>query len=87
MTRSHASFARRSGVWRSQATRAVTLLLSAVLTGSASLAHACPNCAVGRATRSRVWSDDFLLYLTLSALPFVLIGALCIGIEVLGRRS
>lgn len=87
MSRTRARFARHFGTWRPRTARTVTFLLCLALTSAASLARACPDCAVGRAARSRLWHDDFWLYLTFSVLPFALIGALCIGIEVMGRRS
>jgi hypothetical protein len=48
-------------------------------------AAACPDCAVGRTARSQVWGEDFALYLLLTVLPFLLIGAVCLSVEAIGR--
>ncbi|MDP9151180.1 MAG: hypothetical protein M3O36_14730 [Myxococcota bacterium] len=46
---------------------------------------ACPNCAVGRQARSEVWNDDFGKNLFVALLPFILIGAICVRAERIGR--
>jgi hypothetical protein len=48
-------------------------------------AAACPDCALGRQMRSELWHDQFLYNFTLAALPFLLIGALCVCAEAIGR--
>jgi hypothetical protein len=60
----------------SSALVAMTITLSAT---------ACPNCAVGKQARSAVWSDDFGFHLALAAIPFIVIGALCLCAEWIGR--
>ena len=48
-------------------------------------ATACPNCAVGQQARSEVWNDDFGKNLLVALLPFLVIGALCVRAERIGR--
>jgi hypothetical protein len=49
--------------------------------------EACPNCAAGREARSEVWSGDFVFNFFVSVVPFLLIGAICVCAEAIGRRS
>ena len=49
-------------------------------------AAACPNCAVGKQARSEVWNGEFGFNLAVVALPFLLIGGLCLRVDSLGRR-
>ena len=46
---------------------------------------ACPNCIVGREARAQVWNDAFTSHLLVTLLPFLLIGAICLCVESLGR--
>ena len=48
-------------------------------------AAACPNCAVGKQARSEVWNDDFGRNLFVALLPFLVIGAICVRAERIGR--
>jgi hypothetical protein len=48
-------------------------------------AAACPDCALGRQVRSELWHDHFLYNFTLAALPFLLVGAVCVCAEAIGR--
>jgi hypothetical protein len=61
----------------------VSIALCAV--SIATPAGACPNCVVGREARARVWSDAFAPRLAVAVLPFLLIGAICLRVEGLGR--
>jgi hypothetical protein len=65
---------------------APAVAISLVLGASVARASAtCPDCAPGRQARSEVWSDDFPFYLGVAALPFLLIGGVCLGAEAVGR--
>jgi hypothetical protein len=44
-------------------------------------AQGCPDCALGREARREAWADDFALELLATALPFVVIGAVCVRVE------
>jgi hypothetical protein len=46
---------------------------------------ACPDCAVGRQARAAVVRDDFGKNLFVALLPFLLIGAVCLRVETIGR--
>ena len=72
--------------------RAVAIVRSvvAVLSMGATLslaapAAACPNCAVGRQARNEVWSDDFGRNMVVALLPFIVIGAICVRADRVGR--
>ena len=47
--------------------------------------EACPSCATGRQARSEVWDDEFALHLLFAALPFLVIGAICVRVEAMDR--
>jgi hypothetical protein len=49
-------------------------------------AEACPSCPVGRQARSEVWNCDFEQNLFYALLPFLVIGAVCLGVERIGRK-
>jgi hypothetical protein len=69
--------------------RFLWLVLSAscvVATASTSV-EACPNCEAGRQARSEVWSDDFGFNLSVTLLPFLVIGAICLHAESMGRKA
>jgi hypothetical protein len=64
--------------------------LSLILVALALLAPpalACPGCAAGVAARAEVLADDFVRNLAIAVLPFVIIGAVCMRAEEVGRRS
>ena len=61
---------------------AVSLALLAII---ALPATACPNCAPARQARSEVWSDNFALHFGFVALPFLVIGGLCLAAEAIER--
>ena len=46
---------------------------------------ACPDCAVGRTARKQVFGDAFATNLLLTVLPFVVVGAVSLGCERIGR--
>lgn len=50
-------------------------------------AAACPNCAVGRQAKLEVWNDDLARNLFVAFLPFLVIGAICVRVECIGRRQ
>jgi hypothetical protein len=49
--------------------------------------QACPSCPTSREARSQVWSHDFALNLLFTALPFLVIGAICVRVEAIGRSG
>lgn len=55
-----------------------------VLPGS-SVALACPDCALGRATRALVWNQNFLFNAAVSLAPFLLIAAASVWANRIGR--
>lgn len=48
---------------------------------------ACPSCAEGSAARGAVLQDHFGRNLACTVLPFLIIGAVCAGVEPIGRRQ
>jgi hypothetical protein len=50
-------------------------------------AHACPNCAAGVQARREVWGEDFAFHLLVALLPFLIIGAICVRLEVAGAKA
>jgi hypothetical protein len=73
----------------SRAGRARTLLapslIAAALAFVAPPARACPGCAAGVAARAQALGDDFFRNLAIAVLPFVIIGAVCVRAEHVGR--
>ena len=65
----------------STATALVTLLIAARSAG------ACPDCAVGRQARAQLWTDDFGLNLVLALVPFLIIGAVSLWANRIGRAA
>lgn len=61
--------------------------LVGVLTLQAAVARACPDCAVGRAARRRVWLDDFALNLAVALLPFLVVAAVSLWADRIGRSA
>ena len=53
----------------------------------ASPAWACPNCAEGRQARTQVWRDDFLHNFLVALLPFLLVGAISVRANAIGRSG
>jgi hypothetical protein len=49
-------------------------------------AESCPRCAIGEEARTRVWNDDFGVNLAIALAPFLVIGAVCVSVESIGRR-
>jgi hypothetical protein len=45
----------------------------------------CPNCPVSVQARARFFDDDFGFNLAALLLPFLIVGAVCLRIEALGR--
>jgi hypothetical protein len=60
---------------------AVALTLSSTMAP----AEACPKCAPGVEARRQVWTEDFGRNLAVALLPFVIIGAICVRVERIGR--
>jgi hypothetical protein len=58
----------------------------AALLAMATPAAACPSCATGQQARSEVLAGDFGIHLLEMALPFLVIGALCVPVDAIGRR-
>ena len=50
-------------------------------------AEACPNCAVGRQARTEVFRESFGFNLFVALLPFLMIGAICLRAEAIGRQA
>ena len=48
---------------------------------------ACPNCAEGVLAREAVLQEDFGRNFAYAVLPFFIIGAVCAGVERIGRRD
>jgi hypothetical protein len=48
---------------------------------------ACPNCAEGVLARQAVLQEHFGRNFACAVLPFVVIGAICAGVERMGRRG
>ena len=48
-------------------------------------AGACPDCAVGRQARAQLWTDGFSQNLLLALAPFLVIGALSVGANRIGK--
>ena len=67
-------------------TRHVTAA-AAALFFSVAPALACPSCPPGREARSEVWSDGFARNLATAIVPFLLIGAVALRAEAIGRRG
>ena len=63
----------------------VTALLALLV--AARTAGACPDCAVGRQARAQLWTDDFGLNLLLALAPFLIIGAVSVGANRIGRAA
>jgi hypothetical protein len=60
-------------------------LATSLVASPAATALACPDCWVGRAARTEVWSDSFALYLGLGLVPFAVSAAVCLLIETRGK--
>jgi hypothetical protein len=65
---------------RSRGLLAPAVCVSAWLSAVDSL-HACPSCAAGVQARSQVLANGFSFHLIVALLPFLIIGAICWGIE------
>jgi hypothetical protein len=63
---------------------AQVLMLALAL--SAVPAAACPYCAEGRQARTEVVTEAFAFNLAACVLPFLLIAAVCVRAERIGRR-
>ena len=50
-------------------------------------AGACPDCAVGRRARAQLWTDDFGPNLLLALAPFLIIGAVSVWANRIGRAA
>ena len=50
-------------------------------------AGACPDCTVGREARAQLWSDGFGLNLLLALVPFLVIGAVSLWANRIGRAA
>jgi hypothetical protein len=61
-------------------------VLMLALALSSAPAAACPHCAEGRQARSEVLTEGFAFNLAACALPFLLIAAVCVRAERIGRR-
>jgi len=59
----------------------LALAAFASLMAVATPASACPSCEVGERARALVWSDGFRTKLGVAALPFLVIGAICLRVE------
>ena len=66
---------------------AVVALTILVMTPLAGPLAACPSCDTGRQARSDVWNDDFAQHLLFAALPFLVIGAICVHVERMARSG
>jgi hypothetical protein len=64
----------------------VALALSGALLLPAA-AQACPDCSEGREARRQVWRDDFSSNFAVALLPFLIIGAICVRVDAMGRRA
>jgi hypothetical protein len=62
------------------------LLIAAALACFAPSARACPGCEAASLARSEIFADGFLRNLAVALLPFVIIGAVCLRVQNLGRR-
>jgi hypothetical protein len=67
---------------RSLAAALVALALACV----ARPAAACPSCAASRAARAQIFDDGFYRNLAVAVLPFLLVGAVCLRAQNIGRR-
>lgn len=63
----------------------MSLVLLVMLLLAPQIASACPGCAAGVQARGEVWSQDFAKNLAFCTLPFLVIAALCVRVERLGR--
>jgi hypothetical protein len=63
-----------------------SLLIAAALACFAPAAHACPGCEAASLARSEIFDDGFFRNLAVALLPFVIIGAVCVRVQNLGRR-
>jgi hypothetical protein len=52
---------------------------------AAGAAWACPNCPVGRAARQQVCDDGLATNLVIALVPFLLVGAVSVWAERIGR--
>jgi hypothetical protein len=50
-------------------------------------ARGCPDCVVAREARAQVYGEDFVHRLALAALPFLLVGAIALRADAIGRRE
>jgi len=72
-------------LWRSRVLALGLAVCATVAVAPAALA--CPDCAVGRQARTEVWNDDFAFNLFVALLPFLMIGAVCLRVEAIGRAT
>lgn len=67
--------------------RALAALLIAIAVACfAPPARACPGCEAARVARSEIFGAGFFRNLAVAVLPFVIIGAVCLRLQNLGRR-
>jgi hypothetical protein len=64
----------------------VALLIAAALACFAPSARACPGCEAASVARSEIFGDGFFRNLAVAVLPFVIIGAVCLRVQNLGRQ-
>lgn len=69
----------------SRAARVVLLTSALVLV--AGTAAACPGCPVGAQARRELWQQDFAYHLAIVIAPFLVIGAICLRLELAGRAA
>jgi hypothetical protein len=62
------------------------LLIAAALACFAPSARACPGCEAASLARSEIFGAGFFRNLAVALLPFVIIGAVCVRVQNLGRR-
>jgi hypothetical protein len=64
---------------------AAALLFGVNLSGASPVARACPDCTLGRVARAQVWSHDFLFNAAVSLTPFLLVVAVSVWADRIGR--
>jgi len=61
----------------------VALLLAA--SANASMARACPDCAVGKQARTALWDEQFTYHVVVALLPFLVVGLVSYQLNGIGR--
>lgn len=63
----------------------VTVLAVIALIAIARSASACPSCPSALVTRAQIFDEGFFRNLAVAVLPFLLIGAVCVRVQEIGR--